>query len=194
MPSFDVVSEVDMHEVTNAVDQANREVGTRFDFKGSNAHYDRKEAEITLQAQVEFQLKQMLEILKDKLARRGVDVACLEVKDAETSLNQARQQVVLRQGMDSALARDIVKRIKDAKHKVQVAIQGDKVRVTSKKKADLLEVIALIRRAVWTRRSVQWRSGLILLPAEYGSQRHHRPSCHLHCFSILPTKRITSMR
>src|SRR3569623_2343380 len=147
MPSFDVVSEVDMHEVTNAVDQANREVGTRFDFKGSNAHYDRKEAEITLQAQVEFQLKQMLEILKDKLARRGVDVACLEVKDAETSLNQARQQVVLRQGLDSALARDIVKRIKDAKLKVQVAIQGDKVRVTGKKKDDLQEVIALLRGA-----------------------------------------------
>jgi len=147
MPSFDVVSEVDMHEVTNAVDQANREVGTRFDFKGSNARYDRKEAEITLHAEVDFQLKQMLEILKDKLARRGVDIACLEIKDAETSLKEARQQVVLRQGLDSNLARDIVKRIKDAKLKVQVAIQGDKVRVTGKKKDDLQEVIALLRSA-----------------------------------------------
>lgn len=147
MPSFDVVSEVDMHEVTNAVDQANREVGTRFDFKGSNARYDRKEAEITLHAEVDFQLKQMLEILKDKLARRGVDIACLEIKDAETSLKEARQQVVLRQGLDSNLARDIVKRIKDAKLKVQAAIQGDKVRVTGKKKDDLQEVIALLRGA-----------------------------------------------
>ena len=147
MPSLDVVSEVDMHEVTNAVDQANREVGTRFDFKGSNARYDRKEAEITLHAEVDFQLKQMLEILKDKLARRGVDIACLEIKDAETSLKEARQQVVLRQGLDSNLARDIVKRIKDAKLKVQAAIQGDKVRVTGKKKDDLQEVIALLRGA-----------------------------------------------
>jgi len=147
MPSFDVVSEVDMHEVTNAVDQANREVGTRFDFKGSNARYDRKEAEITLHAEVDFQLKQMLERLKDKLARRGVDIACLEIKDAETSLKEARQQVVLRQGLDSNLARDIVKRIKDAKLKVQAAIQGDKVRVTGKKKDDLQEVIALLRGA-----------------------------------------------
>lgn len=147
MPSFDVVSEVDMHEVTNAVDQANREVGTRFDFKGSNARYERKEAEITLHAEVDFQLKQMLDILKDKLARRGIDVACLDVKDAETSLKEARQQVMLRQGLDSALARDIVKRIKDAKLKVQAAIQGDKVRVTGKKKDDLQEVIALLRGA-----------------------------------------------
>lgn len=147
MPSFDVVSEVDMHEVTNAVDQANREVGTRFDFKGSNARYERKEAEITLHAEVDFQLKQMLDILKDKLSRRGIDVACLDVKDAETSLKEARQQVILRQGLDSALARDIVKRIKDAKLKVQAAIQGDKVRVTGKKKDDLQEVIALLRGA-----------------------------------------------
>lgn len=147
MPSFDVVSEVDMHEVTNAVDQANREVGTRFDFKGSNARYERKEAEITLHAEVDFQLKQMLDILKDKLARRGIDVACLDVKDPETSLKEARQQVILRQGLDSALARDIVKRIKDAKLKVQAAIQGDKVRVTGKKKDDLQEVIALLRGA-----------------------------------------------
>src|SRR3569832_2066648 len=124
MPSFDVVSEVDMHEVTNAVDQANREVGTRFDFKGSNARYDRKEAEITLHAEVD-----------------------LQIKDAETSSKEARQQVVLRQGLDSNLARDIVKRIKDAKLKVQAAIQGDKVRVTGKKKDDLQEVIALLRGA-----------------------------------------------
>lgn len=147
MPSFDVVSELDMHEVANAVDQANREVGTRFDFKGSNARYERKEAEIELHAEVDFQLKQMLDILKDKLSRRGVDVACLEVKDPELALKQARQKVILRQGLDSVLAKDIVKRIKDAKLKVQASINGDKVRVTGKKKDDLQEVIALLRGA-----------------------------------------------
>ena len=146
MPSFDVISEVDMHEVTNAVDQANREVGTRFDFKGSNARFERTEAEITLHAQVDFQLKQMLDILRDKLARRGVDIACLETKDPEISLNQARQAVILRQGLNGPLAKEIVKRIKDAKLKVQAAIQGEKVRVTGKKKDDLQDVIALLRK------------------------------------------------
>ena len=147
MPSFDVVSEVEMHEVNNAVDQANREVGTRFDFKGSDARYERNEAQIILHTQSDFQLKQMLEILKDKLARRGVDVACLEVKDPELSGKEARQTVNLRQGLDAALSRDIVKRIKDAKLKVQAAIQGEKVRVTGKKRDDLQEVIALLRAA-----------------------------------------------
>ena len=146
MPSFDVVSEVDMHEVTNAVDQANREVTTRFDFKGSDARFERKEAEIALFAQVDFQLKQMMDILKDKLARRSVDIACLEAKDPEIALNQARQTVILRQGLEGKLARDIVKRIKDAKLKVQAAIQGDKVRVTGKKRDDLQEVIAMLRK------------------------------------------------
>ncbi len=147
MPSFDVVSEVDMHEVSNGVDQANREVGTRFDFKGSNARYDRNEAEITLHAQSDFQLKQMLEILKDKLVRRSVDIACLEIKDPELSGKEARQVVILRQGLDAALCREVVKLIKDAKLKVQAAIQGEKVRVTGKKRDDLQEVIALLRGA-----------------------------------------------
>ena len=146
MPSFDVVSEVDMHEVTNAVDQANREVGTRFDFKGSDARFERKEAEITLTAQVDFQLKQMMDILKDKLARRGVDIGCLEIKDPEIALNQARQTAILRQGLEGKLARDVVKLIKDAKLKVQAAIQGDKVRVTGKKRDDLQDVIAMLRK------------------------------------------------
>jgi len=146
MPSFDVVSEVNMHEVTNAVDQANREVATRFDFKGSNARFERNESEITLYAQVDFQLKQMLDILKDKLARRGVDVHCLEIKDPEIALNQARQIVTLRQGLDGPLAKEIVKRIKDEKLKVQASIQGEKVRVTGKKRDDLQEVIAMLRK------------------------------------------------
>jgi uncharacterized protein YajQ (UPF0234 family) len=146
MPSFDVVSEVDMHEVTNAVDQANREVTTRFDFKGTNAKYERNNAEITLHAQVDFQLKQMLDILNEKLARRGVDIACLEIKEPEVALNHASQVVILRQGLDAALAKEISRRIKDAKLKVQAAIQGDKVRVTGKKRDDLQEVIALLRK------------------------------------------------
>ena len=146
MPSFDVVSEVDMHEVTNAVDQANREVTTRFDFKGTDARFERNEAEITLHAQVDFQLKQMLDILNEKLAKRGVDIACLEVKEPEVALNHARQSVTLRQGLDAPLAKDIVKRIKEAKLKVQAAIQGDKVRVTGKKRDDLQEVIAMLRK------------------------------------------------
>ena len=146
MPSFDVVSEVDMHEVTNAVDQANREVTTRFDFKGTDARFERNEAEITLHAQVDFQLQQMLDILNEKLAKRGVDIACLEVKEPEVALNHARQSVTLRQGLDAPLAKDIVKRIKEAKLKVQAAIQGDKVRVTGKKRDDLQEVIAMLRK------------------------------------------------
>ncbi len=146
MPTFDIVSEVDMHEVNNAVDQANREVTTRFDFKGSNAKFERDEAQITLHAQVDFQLQQMLDILNEKLARRGVDIACLEVKEPEIALNHARQSVILRQGLDAPLAKDIIKRIKDAKLKVQATIQGDKVRVAGKKRDDLQEVIAMLRK------------------------------------------------
>ena len=135
-----------MHEVNNAVDQANREVTTRFDFKGSNANFERDDAQITLRAQVDFQLQQMLDILNEKLARRGVDIACLEVKEPEIALNHARQSVILRQGLDAPLAKDIIKRIKDAKLKVQATIQGDKVRVAGKKRDDLQEVIAMLRK------------------------------------------------
>lgn len=147
MPSFDVVSEVDMHEVSNAVDQANREVSTRFDFKGADASYERKEAEITMEAGSEFQLQQMLDILQSKLNRRGVDLACLEIKEPQLSGKRMHQVVVLQQGVNSDLARKIVKLIKDAKLKVQAAIQGDKVRVTGKKRNDLQEVIALLKQA-----------------------------------------------
>ncbi|HHM05094.1 MAG TPA: YajQ family cyclic di-GMP-binding protein [Gammaproteobacteria bacterium] len=147
MPSFDVVSEVDMHEVSNAVDQANREIGTRFDFKGSNARIEHSDGEITLYADVDFQLNQMLDILKSKLARRGVDVASLEINDPELAFKEARQKLTVRQGLDSALGKDIVKRIKDTRLKVQTAIQGDKVRVSGKKKNDLQAVMALLREA-----------------------------------------------
>jgi cyclic-di-GMP-binding protein len=145
MPSFDVVSEVDMHEVTNAVDQASREVGTRFDFKGTDSSFAREGDVITLASGSEFQLKQMLDILQSKLARRGVDIACLKVDEPEVAGKVARQKVTVRQGLQTDLARDIVRRVKDAKLKVQAQIQGDKVRVTGKKRDDLQQVIALLR-------------------------------------------------
>jgi uncharacterized protein YajQ (UPF0234 family) len=156
MPSFDIVSEVDLHEVSNAVDQANREVGTRFDFKGVDARFERAEHIVTLVAEAEFQLAQMLDILRGKLAqmldilrgklaKRQIDTGCLEIGEPEQSGRQARQQVTLRHGIEGDLARDLVKRIKATKLKVQAQIQGDQVRVTGKKRDDLQQVIALLR-------------------------------------------------
>jgi len=146
MPSFDVVSEVDMHEATNAVDQANREVTTRFDFKGTNARFEKNDNEITMKAEAEFQLQQMLDILQSKLNKRGVDILCLEVGDAELAGKEARQKVILREGLDADLCRKVVKMIKDKKMKVQAAIQGEKVRVTGKKRDDLQEVITMLKQ------------------------------------------------
>lgn len=147
MPSFDIVSEVNMHEAANAVDQSNREVGTRFDFKGSGARYELSEAIITLHAETEFQLQQMLDILQPRLAKRGIDILCLKIDPPQVSGKQARQTVTLRQGIETPLAKDIVKLIKDSKLKVQAAIQGEQVRVTGKKRDDLQEAIALLRKA-----------------------------------------------
>lgn len=147
MPSFDVVSELDGHEVANAVDQANREVDTRFDFKGSGAKFELAEFVVNLEAQADFQLKQMLDILTQKLARRGIDVACMKPEDPEIALNKARQKVVLRHGIDSDNARKIVKLVKESKLKVQSQIQGEQVRVTGKKRDDLQDVIALLRKS-----------------------------------------------
>ncbi|MBF0254977.1 MAG: YajQ family cyclic di-GMP-binding protein, partial [Gammaproteobacteria bacterium] len=145
MPSFDVVSEADLQEVRNAVDQANREVSTRFDFKGSNAHFEVKAEEITLRANDDFQLKQMMDILHAKLVKRGVDIAALEKKDPVVNLNDARQLVTVKQGIETEMAKKIVKEIKNSKLKVQAQIQGDQVRVTGKKRDDLQEVIAFLR-------------------------------------------------
>lgn len=145
VPSFDVVSEVDMHEVTNAVDQASREVATRFDFKGTGAKFSLDGPELTLAGPSEFHLQQMLEILRQKLAKRRVDVGCLAVGEPETSGQQARQRLTVRQGLDVDLARKVVKEIKVAKLKVQASIQGDRVRVSGKKRDDLQDVIARLR-------------------------------------------------
>lgn len=147
MPTFDIVSEVDMHEVTNAVDQANREVANRFDFKGTNAKYEQSEAELNLSAEADFQLKQMVDILHLKLSKRGVDIACLQINDVEVTGKVAHQKVILRQGIDAPTAKKIVKMIKDSKLKVQAAIQGEKVRVNGKKRDDLQQVIGLLKDA-----------------------------------------------
>lgn len=147
MPSFDVVSEVNMHEVNNAVDQANREVSTRFDFKGSDAQFEVQDQTIQLSAQSEFQLQQMRDILQTKLAKRGVDILSLDIQPPEVFVKQARQAIQLKQGIDTALAKSLVKTIKDSKLKVQASIQGDKVRVSGAKRDDLQATIALLRKA-----------------------------------------------
>jgi uncharacterized protein YajQ (UPF0234 family) len=147
MPSFDVVSEIDAHEVTNALDQANRELSQRFDFKDTGARYEIKEFVITMRAEVEFQLRQMLDILRTKLAKRGIDVACIELKDVMKNLAEARQDVVLRNGIDQEIAKKIVRIIKDSKIKVQASIQGDKLRIIGKQRDDLQEAMALMKKS-----------------------------------------------
>jgi hypothetical protein len=145
MPSFDVVSEFDAHEAANAVDQANREVNTRFDFKGTGSKFVLDGQIITLTSQTDFQLKQMLDILRQKLAKRGVDIGCIKEEEPEITVSEARQKIILRQGIDSPLARDLVKKIKASKLKVQSAIQGDKLRISGKKRDDLQAVISLLK-------------------------------------------------
>ena len=148
LPSFDVVSEVDIHEVNNAIDQANREVGTRFDFKGIDASFSLSEnSEIVAIAQVDFQIRQMLEILRAKLVKRGVDVKSLEEGEIQLSGQKATMHVKVQQGIESELARKIVKLVKESKIKVQTAIQGEKLRVNGKNRDDLQQVIALLREA-----------------------------------------------
>ncbi|MCK5729289.1 MAG: YajQ family cyclic di-GMP-binding protein [Methylococcales bacterium] len=145
MPSFDIVSEFDAHEVHNAVDQANKEVSTRFDFKGTNAHFDLEDDSITMKAESSFQLQQMLPILFSKMTKRGVDIACMETGKIQNVGKTAQQPVSLNQGIETPIAKKIVKLIKDKKLKVQTAIQGEKLRVTGKKRDDLQQVIAFLR-------------------------------------------------
>jgi len=147
MPSFDAVSELNSHELANAVDQANRELSQRFDFKDSGARFELKEFTITLHAQVDFQLKQMLEIVKLRLGKRGIDLKCLEVKEPQTTLSAAHQEVLLRHGIDADTARLLTRLVKDSKLKVQASLQGDKVRVSGKQRDDLQAAIALLRGA-----------------------------------------------
>jgi len=147
MPSFDVVSEFDAHEASNAVDQANREVGTRFDFKATGSKYELEGDVILLTSQTDFQLKQMLEILHQKMSKRSIDIGCLQEEEPEITGSEARQKVIMRKGIDTPLAKDLVKKIKASKIKVQASIQGDKLRVSGKKRDDLQAVIALLKDA-----------------------------------------------
>ena len=145
MPSFDIVSEVDVHELTNAVDQANRELGTRFDFKGVDAKFVREDHVITQSAPSDFQLQQMTDILRARLIARKIDVRCLEFGDIETNLAGARQKVTVKQGIERELAKKLQAAIKDAKLKVDTQINGDKLRVTGKKRDDLQAAMAVLR-------------------------------------------------
>jgi uncharacterized protein YajQ (UPF0234 family) len=145
MPSFDIVSEIDLHEVANAVDQTNREVKARFDFKGTDSKVELAEGTATLYSESDFQLEQIMLILEAKMVKRKLDIACLDIGDSVGSGKSYKQQVTFRQGIETDLARKIVKKIKDAKLKVQAAIQGEQVRVTGKKRDNLQEVIALMK-------------------------------------------------
>lgn len=144
MPAFDIVSEVDQHELTNAVDQANRELANRFDFRGSDAKVEQSSKVLTLFANSDFQLDQLLDILRLKLVKRKIEISCLEVKDPMGQGKMRKQDVVIREGIDKDLSRKIVKLVKESKIKVQAAIQGESVRITGKKRDDLQQVMAML--------------------------------------------------
>lgn len=145
MPSFDIVSDVDKQVLTNCVDQSTRVITTRFDFKGVDAKFERKDYVVTLIAEVEFQVTQMLDIFQSALHKADVNIACLEVGEPVMSGKLTRMAVTVRTGLETELAKKIVKMIKDKKLKVQSQIQGDQVRVTGKKRDDLQEVMAMLR-------------------------------------------------
>ncbi|MBN2426563.1 MAG: YajQ family cyclic di-GMP-binding protein [Calditrichaceae bacterium] len=147
MPSFDVVSEVNMHELMNAVDQANKEVTNRFDFKGSNSKFELKDNMVTMYSDSEFQIKQMMDILQGKMVKRKIDLKFLVPGKILESGKGVRQEIEIRQGIQQELAKKMTKMVRDSKMKVQAAVQGDKLRITGKKKDDLQEVIALFKNA-----------------------------------------------
>lgn len=145
MPSFDIVSEIDNHELTNAVDQANREIGNRFDFRGTDAKVEQSDKVLIMHADSDFQLDQVQDILRLKLVKRKIEVNCLEVKESVGNGKMRKQDIIVREGIDSDLSRKIVKMIKSSKSKVQAAVQGESVRVTGKKRDDLQGVMSLLR-------------------------------------------------
>ncbi len=147
MPSFDVISEVDKHELTNAVDQANRELATRFDFKGTEATYTLDDYTITQAAPSEFQLQQMLDILRGRLVARKIDIRALDVAEPETNLGGSRQKITVKQGIEQPVAKKLVATLKAAKLKVEAQINGDKLRVSGKKRDDLQQAMAVLRGA-----------------------------------------------
>ncbi len=145
MPSFDIVSELDKHELTNAIDQANKEVTTRYDFKGTDSCFELKDTTVTMITASDFQLNQMFDILVQKANRRGIDVKCMEQKDPDIQLKTAKQVIEMKEGLDAPLSKKIIKAIKDGKFKVQAANQGDSIRVTGKKRDDLQQVMQMLR-------------------------------------------------
>jgi len=147
MPSFDIVSEVDHHELANAVDQANREVTTRFDFKGTDSSYTLEENRIAMKTESEFQLDQMLDMLYSKLSKRGIDLEGVEVDEPEIRAKTASRGLTIREGIDTEMAKKMVKLVKQSKLKVQASIQGDQVRVTGKKRDDLQAAMSVLREA-----------------------------------------------
>ena len=147
MPSFDVVSEVDQHELSNGIYQANREVTTRFNFKGTGSNFELKNNVITMNTESDYQLTQMYDILCNKLVKRGIDIACLEKGEPVIQARTATQTVKVNEGIDTLTAKNMVKLIKQRKTKVQAAIQGEQLRVTGKKRDDLQAVIALLKKA-----------------------------------------------
>ncbi|WP_058554235.1 YajQ family cyclic di-GMP-binding protein [Thiohalocapsa sp. ML1] len=149
MPSFDVTAECDLQEVRNAVDQANREIDTRFDFKGIDAKFELTDGKILMRGEQEFHLQQMQDILRQKLVKRKVDLAALDVGEPVSTLNQARQEIGLKQGIDADTARRMVKALKASKIKVQAQVQGEELRVSGKKRDDLQQAIALLRAEDW---------------------------------------------
>lgn len=163
MPSFDVVSELDKHEVTNAVENAVKELDRRYDLKGKGTfEFKEKDLTVNLTAEADFQLEAMIEILKLALVKRKIDVQCLEVKDAYASGKLMKQEAVLKEGIDKELAKKIVAHVKDAKLKVQAAIQGEQVRITGKKRDDLQEAIAALRAKTFD------------MPLQFNNFRSHR--------------------
>jgi uncharacterized protein YajQ (UPF0234 family) len=149
MPSFDIVSEVNQVEVRNAVDQTNKEVSTRFDFKGSDARVETAEGALTLYADDDFKLSQVTDILTAKLTKRGVDIRALKHGDVQkVSGNKVKQVITVRVGLEQELSKKIVKIIKDSKMKVQASIQGDAIRVSGAKRDLLQEAIALVKKSI----------------------------------------------
>ena len=146
MPSFDVVSQVDKHELTNAVDQANRELGNRFDFRGTDARFELEGHEVRQFAPSDFQLEQMLQILRGRLVARGIDLRCMDVAEPEVNLAGARQKITIKQGLEQPASKQIIAAIKAAKLKVEAQIHGDKLRISGKKRDDLQLAMALLRK------------------------------------------------
>lgn len=147
MPSFDIVSEIDLVEVKNAVDNANRELETRFDFRGVDASFELKEQTVVIAAEADFQLQQMVDILRSKCVKRNVDTSAIDAQAVEHSGKTFKQNIVFKQGIEQPVAKKITKLLKDAKLKVQASIQGDEIRVTGKKRDDLQAAIAEVKQA-----------------------------------------------